>query len=219
MSEVFKFAMQSGACFGVGSVGLFGGVESSEIVALSSITDFCPESVVMGCDAYAFGKLACFRMFSPTIPGVLRGCCFSQIGPSVIKRIIVNMVDRRPRLFVCHPFPDNAMHKQVSFRDVKFNDDAFSVAVLRVNDCAGASCIPSVPGSLRWEVAKRSFLPRQFTSFRVVIETLAQIHGIWQFLRSHVGLPEGSLVRAASVLPALAWPALIHTLVNVGVQA
>jgi len=103
------FSMKAFCSFTVSCIGFFGRIKKPKIISDSLVLYAREKFLRSRREAHSF--VACFVVFLRTsISMVLRRSRLTQVIPSVVRLIFVNMVNFVFGPFSCHPKPDDAVH-------------------------------------------------------------------------------------------------------------
>lgn len=180
--EVGECPMQTSGGLSVSHMGLFWRVVCSKAIKFSVCFDLRAPSLSVFVDP--FGETSCV---SSLIKKLLVASRWPQIVEGVIdpaRVFVVYLGD----VFASLPFPDDAVNKPNRFID-------FYAFAPTIQSASLFACEPDVPDgerSLCRKMFSWSGQPCKASRRWIVIKPLAQIHLIWQFLRSHRVLHQGS---------------------------
>lgn len=106
-----------------------------------------------------------------------------KVAPRIIRRIVVSMVNAY-RVFALHHLPN---HSVVIQSLAIYRDHQASVFVTLPGFFARHFCVPRSGCVIADEMRSRSRPPVQGAAFRIVIKTIPQIIGGWQWHQLHEG--------------------------------
>ena len=186
-------------CLAVRIVGFFGCVERPERHHLVIEGDLSLESASHA--GHTFRQIASSPAAIIVHVLCMRG--LSEIIPLVVQTIAIFVINFVAWIFPSHYLPDNAMFEK---QYTVYYDKTVDQSGFEAPDGSGAlSCIFSIPHSLDpfirpltrhlGKVRNWAMPPSQYANFWVMLEALAQICLVWQYVLSHIVLRQGCLVR------------------------